>query len=115
MKPVINYSKDYGVAIVAVEVPYDADLQRVFVSLREAGRRLRAESRDVFAETEIEGITAFGPSAMTVKTSTRVRPGHHERLAAALRLLINETFDAESGARISLIGERYARQIPAHR
>jgi small conductance mechanosensitive channel len=115
MKPVINYSKDYGVAIVAVEVPYEADLQRVFASLREAGRRLRAESRDVLAETEIEGITAFGPSAMTVKTSTRVRPGQHDRVAAALRLLINDTFDAESGARTSLIGARYARQVPAHR
>ena len=42
MKALINYSKDYGVAIVAVEVPYEADLQRLFASLREAGRRLRA-------------------------------------------------------------------------
>jgi moderate conductance mechanosensitive channel len=115
MKPVINYSKDYGVAVVAVEVPYDADLKRVFASLREAGQRLRAENRDVLAETAIEGITAFGPSAMTIKTSTRVRPGHHDRIAAALRLLINEIFDAESGARTSLIGERYARHVPAHR
>jgi small conductance mechanosensitive channel len=115
MKPVINYSKDYGVAIVAVEVPYDADLQRVFASLREAGRRLHAESREVLAETQIDGITAFGPSAMTVKTSTRVRPGHHERLAAALRLLINENFDAQPGARRSLIGDHYARHVPAHR
>jgi small-conductance mechanosensitive channel len=117
MKPVINYSKDYGVAIVAVEVPYDADLQRVFTSLREAGQRLRAEHRDVLADTTIEGITAFGPSAMTIRTATRVRPGHHEAIAAALRLFINETFEAHSGgaARTTLIGQRYSRQIPAHR
>jgi small conductance mechanosensitive channel len=117
MKPVINYSKDYGVAIVAVEVPYDADLQRVFTSLREAGQRLRAEHRDVLADTQIEGITAFGPSAMTIRTATRVRPGHHEAIAAALRLFINETFEAHSGgaARTTLIGQRYSRQTPAHR
>jgi moderate conductance mechanosensitive channel len=114
VKPVINYSKDYGVAIVAVEVPYEADLQRVFASLREAGERLRAQSRDVLAETKIDGITAFGSSAMTIRTSTRVRPGHHEAIAAALRLLINETFEAHSGGRTSLIGERYSKQIPAH-
>jgi hypothetical protein len=30
----INYSKDYGVAVVAVDVPYDADLQTVFAGLR---------------------------------------------------------------------------------
>jgi small-conductance mechanosensitive channel len=115
MKALINYSKDYGVAIVAVEVPYEADLQRVFASLREAGRRLRAECREVLAETQIDGITAFGPAAMTVKTSTRVRPGHHERIAAALRLLINETFDVQPGARTSLIGRDYARHVPVHR
>jgi moderate conductance mechanosensitive channel len=115
MKPVINYSKEYGVAIVAVEVPYEADLQRVFASLRQAGQRLRAERRDVLGETEIDGIAAFGPSAMTIRTSTRVTPGHHETIAAALRLLINETFEAHSGARTSLIGEDYSRQIPAHR
>jgi small conductance mechanosensitive channel len=115
MKPVINYSKEYGVAIVAVEVPYDTDLPHVFAALREAGNRLRAESRAVLAETEIEGITAFGPSAMTVKTSTRVRAGHHETVAAALRFFINETFDAQSGARTSLIGEHYSRHVAAHR
>jgi moderate conductance mechanosensitive channel len=117
MKPVINYSKDYGVAIVAVEVPYDADLQRVFTSLREAGQRLRAEHRDVLADTQIDGIMAFGPSAMTIRTATRVRPGHHEAIAAALRHFINETFEAQShdAARKTLIGERYSRQIPAHR
>jgi len=115
MKPVINYSKDYGVAIVAVDVPYEADLPRVFASLREAGERLRAQSRDVLAETKIDGITAFGPSAMTIRTSTRVRPGHHETIAAALRMLINETFDAQPSPRTSLIGEHYSRHVVAHR
>ena len=115
MKPVINYSKDYGVAVVAVEVPYEADLPRVFASLREAGERLRAQSRDVLAETKIDGITAFGPAAMTIRTSTRVRPGHHETIAAALRMLINETFDAQPSPRTSLIGEHYSRHVVAHR
>ena len=115
MKPVINYSKDYGVAIVAVDVPYEADLPRVFASLREAGERLRAQSRDVLAETRIDGITAFGASAMTIRTSTRVRPGHHETIAAALRMLINETFDAQPSPRTSLIGEHYSRHVVAHR
>ena len=86
----------------------------MFASLREAGERLRAQSRDVLAETKIDGITAFGSSAMTIRTSTRVRPGHHEAIAATLRLLINETFEADSSGRTSLIGERYSKQIPAH-
>jgi moderate conductance mechanosensitive channel len=107
MKPVINYSKDYGVAVVAVDVPYDADLRRVFAGLRHAGERLRAERHDVVTDMQIDGITAFGASTMTVRTSTRVRPGHHENIAAALRLLINETFERQAGgaSRKTLVGE----------
>ena len=105
MKPVINYSTDYGMAIVAVEVPYDADLKRVLAALRQASERLHAESHDVLAETEIDGITAFGASSMTVRTATRVRPGRHASTEAALRLLINETFErqANGGSRKTLI------------
>jgi small-conductance mechanosensitive channel len=116
MKPVINYSKDYGMAVVAVEVPYDADLQRVFAGLRQAGERLRAQTRDVLAETQIDGITAFGPSSMTIRTSTRVRPGQQETTAAALRLLINETSERQAGGRSrkSLIGESYAKHAATH-
>lgn len=117
MKPVINYSKDYGMAVVAVEVPYDADLQRVFAGLREAGERLGAENRDVLTDTRIEGITAFGASTMTVRTATRVRPGQHENVEAALRMFINEAFDHQAGgaARKALIGEGWAKRAAAGR
>jgi small conductance mechanosensitive channel len=111
MKPIINYSKDYGMAVVAVEVPYDADLRGVFAGLRQAGERLRAENHDVLTDTEIDGITAFGTTTMTVRTSTRVRAGCHDSAAAVLRLLINETFErqASGGARKALIAEAAAR------
>jgi small conductance mechanosensitive channel len=111
MKPVINYSKDYGMAIVAVEIPYDVDLQGVLGALRQASERLRALCRDVLTDTQIDGITAFGSSSMTIRTSTRVRPGRQESTAAALRLLINETFDGQSGGgpRKTLVGERFSK------
>jgi small-conductance mechanosensitive channel len=96
IKPVINYSKDYTMAVVKVEVAYDADLRTVFDTLRAAGRRLRAETPDVLADTEIDGIIAFGPLLMTVRTSTRVKPGRHEAVEAALRLVIKEMFDRQA-------------------
>jgi moderate conductance mechanosensitive channel len=108
LKSVINYSRDYTMAVVAVEVGYDADLRAVFDTLRVAGERLRAENPDVLAEMKVEGITAFGPKAMTARTSTRVRPGCHETVAAALRLLIKEAFDqqADGADRTTLIPRR---------
>jgi small conductance mechanosensitive channel len=115
MKPVINYSKDYGVAIVAIDVPYDADLQRVLTRLQQASERLRAEADDVLADTRIEGITAFGAATMTIRTATRVRPGQQEVVASTLRLLINDTFQHDAGVagRKALIGESYAKRTAA--
>ena len=98
VKDVINYSKEYTLAVVPVDIVYDADLRGVFSVLREAGERLRAENPDVLAQTEIDGITVFGATAMTVRTSTRVKPGRHEAAAAALRFWIKEAFDRRAGS-----------------
>ena len=100
-----RYSKDYTLAVVPLDVAYDADLRAVFSVLREAGRRLHTESNDVTGDTQIEGITAFGPAAMTIRTTTRVKPGHHDAAAAELRLAIKEAFDrtAEGAGRKALV------------
>ena len=45
---------------------------------------------------DVEGVAAFGRETMTIRTSTRVKPGRHEAVAAALRLLIKETFDRQA-------------------
>lgn len=97
LKPIINYSKDYTRAVIAVEVSYDADLRRVFGVLRDAGERLRAENPNTVADLEIGGITSFGPQSMTVRASARVSPGCHDSVAAELRLLINEMFNRQAG------------------
>jgi small-conductance mechanosensitive channel len=113
MKPVINYSKDYTMAVVSMEIAYGVDLSTVFAALRQVGERLRRESPDVLADMQIDGITAFGPSTMTVRTSTRVRPGRHDAVAAAIRFMLKETFDrlAAGTSRTTLVAQRE----PAHR
>ena len=114
VKQVVNYSKEYALAIVAVDVPYDADLPQVFGILRDAGERTRRENPDVLGETRIEGISAFGPAAMTVRTSTRVKPGRHEGAAAAIRLAIKEAFDRRSAGapRKALVPEKLVSVAP---
>jgi small conductance mechanosensitive channel len=93
IKQVVNYSKDYAIAVVAVDVPYEVELARVFSILREAGARVRRENEDVIGDIQIDGISSFGPATMALRTSTRVRPGCHEVTSAALRLAIKEAFD----------------------
>jgi small-conductance mechanosensitive channel len=97
MKPIINYSRDYTVALVDVTVGYDADLRTVFTALRQASDGLRADNPDILADTVIEGVVAFGNLTMTVRTLTRVRPGRGDNVAAALRFAIKETFDRHAG------------------
>ena len=116
VKQVVNYSKEYSLAIVTVDAPYDADLPEVFATLREAGQRARRENADVLGDTQIEGISAFGPVMMTVRTATRVRPGRHDAAAAALRLAMKEAFDrwSSSGPRTSLVPGRFAAAGTRH-
>jgi small conductance mechanosensitive channel len=110
VREVVNYSKGYTLAVVPVRVPYDTDLQAVWSVLREAGQRLRERSTDVTGETEIEGIVAFGRSDMTIRTTTRVKPGRHEAAKAELRFAINEAFDrqADESGRRGLVPSRFA-------
>lgn len=98
-------------AAVAVDVAYDADLRHVFAILREAGERTRCENPDVLGDTDIDGISAFGATAMTVRTSTRVKPGRHDKAAAALRLAMKEAFDSRDAGtrRTALVPQKLAR------
>ena len=113
MKLVVNYSKDYAMAVVLLEVAYDSDVRAVFDILREVGERIRAEQPDVLARTEIDGITTFGGTTMTIRTRTRVKPGRHEVVAAALRLAIKEAFDdrASGAPRKALVPEIHPERV----
>lgn len=106
VKQVINYSKEFTRAVVPFEVGYQVDLQQVFRIVRECGERLRASDDQVLEAVQIDGITDFGGSAMTVRASVRVNPGCHDRVSAKLRLLLKEAFDAVAtpgGARKGLV------------
>jgi small conductance mechanosensitive channel len=98
MKQVVNFSKEFAKAVVPVEVGYGSDVRRVFAILAETGQRLKELDPDVVAPTEIDGITGFGGAALTVRTSTRVKPGRHEAVAAHFRLLIKDAMDHEAAA-----------------
>ncbi len=93
VKQVINFSKGYTKAVVPVDVGYDADLRAVFATLVAAGETVRAECADVLAPLEVDGITAFGGSTLTVRTTTKVKAGQHEAIAAKLRLAFKDAFD----------------------
>ena len=96
MKQVVNFSREYTKAVVPFDVSYQIDVHKVFATLRACGEQVQQANSDVLEPLQIDGITGFGGSTMTVRTSMRVKPGRHESVAAELRLRLKEAFDQEA-------------------
>ena len=90
-----NYSRRYTLAVVEVGVAYDSNLKHVFSVLNDIGRRLKEKNSSVLKELEVMGIKEFGESGLLIRTTTKVRPGHHFRVAYELRTMIKNEFDIE--------------------
>jgi small conductance mechanosensitive channel len=82
---VVNYSKRYTFAVVEIELPYAADLEKASAALRSVGEELRATHQDVLEPTTLEGVEKFGPSGVVLRTTTRVKPGTHGPVAREYR------------------------------
>ena len=95
IKGVVNYSKEYVNAVVDLKLPSGSDLEKVFRSLTEAGKRLRQMNRDVLADTQVQGLVDLSTSDMTVRAVTRVRPGAHMIMQNEYRRLLKQMFDQE--------------------
>ena len=93
IKGVVSYSKGYVNAVVDMKVPAGSDLEGVFRSMAEAGRRLRAAHAEVLADTHILGLIDLGTSDMTVRALTKVRPGTHGVMQNEYRRLLKQVFD----------------------
>lgn len=93
IKGVVNYSKGYVNAVVDLKVPAGSDLEGIFRSMTEAGRRLRQTRKEVLADTEILGLVDLGTSDMTVRAVTRVQPGTHGIMQNEYRRLLKMALD----------------------
>jgi small conductance mechanosensitive channel len=96
IKGVVNYSKGFVNAVVDVRMPTGSDLEGVFRSLAEAGRRLRKEHGNVvLAETHVQGLVDLGTDVMTVRAVTKVQPGTHGAMQSEYRRLLKQVFDQQ--------------------
>jgi small conductance mechanosensitive channel len=93
IKGVVSYSKGYVNAVVDLKLPAGSDLESVFRSMTEAGRRLRAAHHEALADTQILGLVDLGTSDMTVRALTKVRPGTHGAMQNEYRRLLKQVFD----------------------
>jgi moderate conductance mechanosensitive channel len=108
IKGVINYSKGFVNAVVDLKVPTGTDLENLFRSMAEAGRRLRQGRQEVLADTEIQGLVDLGTSDMTVRAVTKVMPGTHGVMQSEYRRLLKQVFDQEQSRHAEVTGPRLA-------
>jgi small conductance mechanosensitive channel len=98
IKGVVSYSKGYVNAVVDVKMPAGSDLEGLFRAMKEAGKRLRAERREVLADTEIHGLVEWSTSDMTIRAVTKVRPGAHGAMQNEYRRCLKQVFDEKQAA-----------------
>jgi small conductance mechanosensitive channel len=98
IKSVINYSKSYINAVVDLKLPSGTNLESVYRSMVEAGKRLRQSRREVLGDTIIKGLVELGPTDMTVRAVTKVQPGTHLAMQYEYRRLLKEVFEQNAAA-----------------
>jgi len=107
---VVVLSKDFARALVDVEVSYDADPDRVFQVLLEAGRKLHEDRPEQAVEPlEVKGVESLGASGFVIRTLTKTAPGAQWEVARELRRRILLAF-REAGIEIP-----YPQRVVHHR
>jgi small conductance mechanosensitive channel len=89
-------SKDFGRALVDVEVGYEVEPDRIIELLTNIGKALAKEQPDsVLEATEVKGVETFGKDGFTVRTLTKTAPGKQWDVARELRKRVIVRFRAE--------------------
>ena len=93
IRNIINYSKEYSLAVVEVGVAYTSDLNVVYKLLEKLALYLKDRYEEIIEPTEIKGISEFGEYQILIQTSTKVKPGTQRKIERILRKAIKEVFE----------------------
>ena len=92
---VSNYTRDFAVVNITVQVAYGEDLSRVNAAVEEVGKEMAADPqyRDSIIEPPRPGrVESIGDSGVTVTVTARAKASARWELAAELRRRLMEAF-----------------------
>jgi small conductance mechanosensitive channel len=92
---VSNYTRDFAVVNITVQVAYGEDLSHVNAVIEEVGKEMAADPqyRDSIIEPPRPGrLESIGDSGVTVTVTARAKPSARWELAAELRRRLMEAF-----------------------
>jgi small conductance mechanosensitive channel len=93
-----NMSQLWSVALLDVEVAYDADLERVRALLEQTAEEVCADGEwvdDVLEAPQVLGVETLGADGITMRMVVKTKPGSQWALQRVLRQRLKETFDRE--------------------
>ncbi len=93
---VVVLSKEFARALVEIDVPFGADLDRAMALLAEIGAELAQAMPDrVLEPTEVKGVERLSAAGVTLRTLTKTAPGKQFEVARELRKRLVQRFRAE--------------------
>lgn len=96
VQTVSNMTFEWSQAVIDVGIPYDADADRVFAVMKEAGAGLRTDetfSGKILGDPEVLGIESFADSAVIVRVLVRTQPLAQWEVAREYRRRLKAAFD----------------------
>lgn len=92
---VSNAMRGFSYHVANLDVAYDSDITEVKVAMREAFDRLMQTDRGrvILEPLDMQGLTNFGPSAITVRARIKTLPGEQWATGRAYNELIKQVFD----------------------
>jgi small conductance mechanosensitive channel len=93
-----NMSQLWSVALVDVDVAYDADLEQVQTLLRRTAEEVCADEEwaaDVLEPPQVLGVENLGADGITMRMVVKTTPGSQWALQRTLRQRLKDTFDRE--------------------
>lgn len=97
MQYIANQSQGWIYAVVDMDVPVDADLNRVREAANAAGQQLWEDTEfrdDLIEAPTLAGLEAVAGDAMTVRVMGRIHPGRQSAVIRRLRGYVKSSFDA---------------------
>ena len=96
VQTVVNYTKDWSVALVKVSVTYESDYRKAREIVIALGEEM-AKSREgvILGAPNFNGITDFGASSVDMRILIKTQPGMQWSVSREYRERLKERFDAE--------------------
>jgi small conductance mechanosensitive channel len=110
-----NLSQLWSVALVDVEVAYDADLAKVKSVIQATADAVCARPEfadDVLEPPSILGVESLGVNGVSLRITVKTKPGVNAPLARALREAVKAAFDTE-GVQVPYSAQRGWVRMPA--